>query len=35
MGADHIQFRIPARSLDELLDQMEAFGSEVAPLLGD
>jgi probable F420-dependent oxidoreductase len=35
MGADHIQFRVPARSLDELLDQMEAFGSEVAPLLED
>jgi hypothetical protein len=35
MGADHIQFRMPARSLDELLDQMEAFGAEIAPLLVD
>jgi probable F420-dependent oxidoreductase len=33
LGADHVQFRLPSRSLDELLDQMEAFGAEVAPLL--
>jgi probable F420-dependent oxidoreductase len=33
LGAHHIQFRIRSRSLDELLDQMEAFGRDVAPLL--
>ncbi len=34
MGVDHIQIRFRNRSLDELLDQMDAFGAEVAPLLG-
>jgi len=33
MGVNQLQVRFKARSCDELLDQMEAFGSEVAPLL--
>jgi probable F420-dependent oxidoreductase len=33
MGVSHVQIRPRSRSLDELLDQMDAFGSEVAPLL--
>ena len=33
MGVDHVQIRFRNRSLDELLDQMDAFGAEVAPLL--
>ena len=33
MGVDHVQVRPRSRTLDELLDQMDAFGSEVAPLL--
>ena len=33
MGCSHLQVRFRARSLDEQLDQMEAFGSEVGPLL--
>jgi probable F420-dependent oxidoreductase len=33
MGVDHVQVRFRNRSLDELLDQMDAFGTEVAPLL--
>ncbi|MBW2230689.1 MAG: TIGR03619 family F420-dependent LLM class oxidoreductase [Deltaproteobacteria bacterium] len=32
-GANHLQVRFRNRSLSELLDQMEAFGSQVAPLL--
>lgn len=35
LGADHVQVRFPSRSLSELLDQMEAFGAEVGPLLVD
>jgi probable F420-dependent oxidoreductase len=34
MGVDHLQVRFRNRSLAELLDQMDAFGAEVAPLLG-
>lgn len=33
MGANHVQLRFPSRSVDELVEQMTAFGSEVAPLL--
>jgi probable F420-dependent oxidoreductase len=32
-GANHLQVRFPSRSLDELLDQIAAFGAEVLPLL--
>ena len=33
MGANHCGVRFCSRSCDELIDQIEAFGSEVAPLL--
>jgi hypothetical protein len=33
MGVRHLQVRFRSRSLAELLDQMEAFGEQVAPLL--
>jgi probable F420-dependent oxidoreductase len=33
MGVNHVQVRFRNRSLQELLDQMDAFGTEVAPLL--
>ena len=33
MGADHLQVRFRSRSLDELLDQLAAFGRDVIPLL--
>jgi deazaflavin-dependent oxidoreductase (nitroreductase family) len=33
LGANHLRIRFRSRSLDELLDQMEAFGSAVIPLL--
>jgi hypothetical protein len=33
MGVNHMQVRFRNRSLQELLDQMDAFGTEVAPLL--
>ncbi len=33
LGANHLQVRFRNRSLAELLDQMQAFGSQVAPLL--
>jgi probable F420-dependent oxidoreductase len=33
LGVDHVQVRPRARSLDELCDQLAAFGAEVAPLL--
>jgi probable F420-dependent oxidoreductase len=33
LGCNHVQVRFRNRSLDELLDQMDAFASEVAPLL--
>jgi hypothetical protein len=33
MGVNHVQIRFKASSLDELLDQMDRFGAEVAPTL--
>ena len=33
MGVNHVQIRFKVRSCEELLDQMERFGAEVAPLL--
>jgi probable F420-dependent oxidoreductase len=34
MGVTNVQVRFPARSCDELVDQITAFGAEVLPLLG-
>lgn len=34
LGASHLQVRFPSRSVDELCEQMAAFGEEVGPLLG-
>lgn len=34
MGVDQIQVRFRSRGSGELVDQMDAFGAEVAPLLG-
>jgi len=33
MGVRHLQLRLWSRSIDELCDQMDAFGAEVGPLL--
>ncbi|HUC35965.1 MAG TPA: TIGR03619 family F420-dependent LLM class oxidoreductase [Acidimicrobiales bacterium] len=33
MGVSHVQLRFPSRSVEELCDQMAAFGEEVGPLL--
>ncbi|HEX6310186.1 MAG TPA: TIGR03619 family F420-dependent LLM class oxidoreductase [Acidimicrobiia bacterium] len=33
MGVNHLQLRLWSRSIDELCDQMEAFGAEVGPKL--
>ncbi len=33
MGVSHIQMRFPSRSLEELCDQIAAFGDQVGPLL--
>lgn len=33
MGVSHLQVRFPSRSAAELVDQVEAFGAEVLPLL--
>jgi probable F420-dependent oxidoreductase len=33
MGVNHLQVRFKSRSLDELLDQMDRFGADVAPNL--
>jgi probable F420-dependent oxidoreductase len=33
IGANHIQVRFPARSVDELTDQIERFGNDVWPLV--
>ncbi len=33
MGVGHLQVRFPSRSVDELVDQVRAFGAEVGPLL--
>jgi probable F420-dependent oxidoreductase len=35
MGVRHLQLRLWSRSIDELCDQMQAFGAEVGPLLDD
>jgi hypothetical protein len=35
MGANHVQVRFRSRDLGEQLDQMRAFGTDVAPLLED
>jgi probable F420-dependent oxidoreductase len=34
IGACHLQMRFPSRSVDEMCDQMAAFGEQVGPLLG-
>jgi hypothetical protein len=33
MGVSHLQMRFPNRSVNELCDQLAAFGEQVAPLL--
>jgi probable F420-dependent oxidoreductase len=33
VGVNHLQVRFPSRHVDELVEQVERFGSEVAPLL--
>jgi hypothetical protein len=33
LGVNHLQIRLRARSLEEFLDQMDAFHTRVAPLL--
>jgi len=33
LGASHLQLRFPSRSVDEMCDQMAAFGEQVGPLL--
>jgi len=33
MGVTHVQVRPPSRSADELIDQIDAFGQQVAPLV--
>jgi alkanesulfonate monooxygenase SsuD/methylene tetrahydromethanopterin reductase-like flavin-dependent oxidoreductase (luciferase family) len=35
LGVNHLQVRFPSRSPAELSDQIEAFGSQVGPLLKD
>jgi hypothetical protein len=34
-GVGQIQVRFPAQSVEELVDQIAAFGSDVAPLVDD
>ncbi len=34
LGCSHLQLRFPSRSVDEMCDQMAAFGEQVGPLLG-
>jgi Luciferase-like monooxygenase len=34
LGVQHIAVRVPSRSCDEHLDQIAAFGEQVAPLVG-
>jgi probable F420-dependent oxidoreductase len=34
LGVSHLQLRFPSRSVDEMCDQMAAFGEQVGPLLG-
>ena len=33
LGVNHLQVRFPSRDVDELVAQVEAFGTEVGPLL--
>lgn len=33
-GVNHLQVRFPSRGVDELVDQVTAFGGQVGPLLG-
>jgi hypothetical protein len=33
VGVNHLQVRFPSRSVDELVDQVTAFGEQVGPLL--
>jgi len=33
VGVNHVQVRFPSRGVDELVDQVERFGTEVGPLL--
>jgi hypothetical protein len=35
LGVSHCGVRFRSRSCDELVDQIQAFGSQVAPLLND
>jgi probable F420-dependent oxidoreductase len=34
VGVNHLQVRFPSRGVDELVDQIGAFGEQVGPLLG-
>ena len=34
VGVNHLQVRFPSRGVDELVDQITAFGAQVGPLLG-
>ena len=34
VGVNHLQVRFPSRGVDELVDQVTAFGEQVGPLLG-
>ena len=34
VGVNHLQVRFPSRGVDELVDQITAFGEQVGPLLG-
>ena len=34
LGVSHLQLRFPSRSVEEMCDQMAAFGEQVGPLLG-
>ena len=34
IGVNHLQVRFPSRGVDELVDQVTAFGEQVGPLLG-
>ena len=33
VGVNHLQVRFPSRGADELVEQVEAFGTQVGPLL--
>ncbi len=34
LGCSHLQLRFPSRSVEEMCDQMAAFGEQVGPILG-